>query len=48
MKALPAPNASLVVATAEGTLRLLDTRSPLAYQQELKVRKPVVGQEEMR
>ena len=37
MKSLPPPCPSLVVATAEGTLRLLDSRSPLAYQNELKV-----------
>lgn len=37
MKALPAQSI-LVTATAEGTLRMLDTRSPLAYQHELKVR----------
>lgn len=39
MKPLPA-QAVLVAATAEGTLRLLDTRSPLSYQHELKVRRP--------
>jgi len=38
VRALPPPSASLVCATAEGTLRLLDTRSPLAYQHEFKVR----------
>jgi len=26
----------LMVATAEGTLRMLDTRSPINYQHELK------------
>jgi len=27
----------LVAATAEGTLRMLDARSPVSYQHELKV-----------
>lgn len=36
MKALPAQTV-LVTATAEGTLRMLDTRSPSTYQQELRV-----------
>ena len=36
MKTLPVQSV-LVAATAEGTLRLLDTRSPLGYQHDLKV-----------
>ena len=36
MKPLPTQPV-VVAATAEGTLRLLDTRSPLTYQHELKV-----------
>lgn len=42
MKSLPAQPV-LVTATAEGTLRLLDTRSPLSYQHELKISPVAAG-----
>ncbi|KZS10887.1 Uncharacterized protein APZ42_024536 [Daphnia magna] len=42
MKALPAQTV-LVTATAEGTLRMLDTRSPSTYQQELRISPVAAG-----
>ena len=42
MKTLPTQSV-LVAATAEGTLRLLDTRSPLTYQHELKISPVAAG-----
>ncbi|XP_046448529.1 WD repeat-containing protein 81-like isoform X2 [Daphnia pulex] len=42
MKALPA-QPILVTATAEGTLRMLDTRTPLTYQHELRISPVAAG-----